>query len=199
MIKYSSETSLLHGEILISKDDVDKRIHDMAELIVKKYSGENPLFVGLLEGAVHFGAKLMSSIPYVAPASNTEFRYMDVKTYGDSQTADEETMIVQDLGPQVTVHDRPIVIVDDITDSGTTVKNTKKYLTEVRGATDVDFVALLDRQTAGQEKSVSPSEVGFVLENEPRWLVGMGLDDPKLPGGRWLPYVAVALNQPESH
>lgn len=199
MIEYASDYSRLHGEIIIPKTDIDRRIGEIAYRLVRKYSGQNPLFVGLLEGAVHFGSLLMREIVEKAPASNPELKYMDVKTYGDKQEAGPETMIRQDLGPNVTVHDRPVVIVDDITDSGTTIENTKKYLMDVRGATDVDFVALLDRQTHGQEKAVEPSEVGFILQNESRWLVGMGLDDPKLPGGRWLPYVAVALNQPESH
>jgi len=184
----------LHGEIVIPEIDINNRIAEMAEEILDLHS-ETPLFVALLNGAIPYATHLMYELQKQRPDYNPQLDFMVVKTYGDSQEA-SEPRILWDLAPQTIVHDRHVKVLDDIADSGATSNAVLDHFEQVRKACKVDMDVLIERE----HKPSRATTVGFRIA-ETRWLVGKGLDSPKTGqgGGRWLPYIAVSLDQPENH
>lgn len=193
MPRVENDCSHLHGEIVIPEHQIDERINEIALELIGKYRRRSPLFVALLDGAAPFASRLMTEIGKIDPSYNPQLDYMTVKTYGNSQEA-REPRIDKDLAPITIVHDRQVVILDDMADTGSTTAAVISHLRDARNAEHVETAVLVERQSTSSQAEI----VGFKIA-ETRWLVGMGLDAPGTGdgGGRWLPYVAVSIVQPE--
>ncbi|MBC7239234.1 MAG: hypoxanthine phosphoribosyltransferase, partial [Chloroflexi bacterium] len=67
------------GEVLISRDEIKKKVKELAAMISKDYEGKDPIFIGVLKGAIIFMADLLRSIPY-----SVFVDFMAVSSYGDA-------------------------------------------------------------------------------------------------------------------
>jgi hypoxanthine phosphoribosyltransferase len=171
-------------EILITKDQINKRSEELAKEISNYYADQNVrdntvIMIGLLKGCIPFMAKFLEYFEY-----NCETEYMVVSSYLGGVRTQAEPKINLDLN--MSVEGEHILIVEDIIDSGATLSYVKRYL-EFKGAADVKIVTLLDKPE-GRKVHLAPDWFGFEVQNQ--FLIGFGLDyQEKL---RNLPYIAIA-------
>ncbi|WP_106406371.1 hypoxanthine phosphoribosyltransferase [Bacillus marinisedimentorum] len=172
---------MMHNEIekvLISEEEIQKKVTELAEELSTEYKDRFPLAIGVLKGAMPFMADLLKRMDI-----HLEMDFMDVSSYGNSTVSSGEVKIVKDLNTPV--EGRDIVIIEDIIDSGLTLS----YLVELfrhRRAKSVKIVTLLDKPS-GRKSDVKADMVGFNVPDE--FVVGYGLDYAERY--RNLPYIGV--------
>ncbi|MDR1567923.1 MAG: hypoxanthine phosphoribosyltransferase [Streptococcaceae bacterium] len=165
-------------EVLFTKQEIEAKTQSLGRKLAKDYAGKNPLVIGVLKGAVPFLADLTRAID-----DHLEMDFMVVSSYHGGTKSSGEVKILKDL--DTSVEGRDILIVEDIIDTGRTLKylvNLFKY----RKATSVKIVTLLDKPE-GREVDISADYVCFNTPNE--FLVGYGLDYAEKY--RNLPYVGI--------
>lgn len=152
-------------EVLVDEDQISARLGELAREIDRDYSGREILLVGVLRGAVMVMADLSRKIH-----TPLEMDWMAVSSYGSGTKSSGVVRILKDLDTDV--HDRHVVIVEDIIDSGLTLSWLKSNL-EARGAASVRIATLLRKPDAAKV-DVDVAYVGFEIPNE--FVVGYGLD-----------------------
>ncbi|MDN5963515.1 MAG: hypoxanthine phosphoribosyltransferase [Actinomyces sp.] len=164
------------SNVLVSEEQIDARLSELAAEIDRDYAGREILLVGVLRGAIMVMADLSRKIH-----TPLEMDWMAVSSYGSGTKSSGVVRILKDLDTDV--HDRDVVIVEDIIDSGLTLSWLKDNL-ETRGAASVRIATLL-RKPGAAKVDVDVSYVGFDIPTE--FVVGYGLDyDEKY---RHLPFV----------
>lgn len=153
------------GETLVTADQLRDRITELGKEIAGDYDGKNPLLVAVLKGAFIFMADLARSIDIPL-----EVDFMAVSSYGASTRSSGVVRIVKDLDIDLT--DRHVLIVEDIIDSGLTLRYLRKTL-KARNPASLEVCALLVRE-GNQQAEVDLRYVGFRLP--PSFVVGYGLD-----------------------
>lgn len=164
--------------IIFSQEEIDKRTEELAQEIITDYEGQVPLLIGLLKGSIPFMADLVKRMDL-----QLEMDFMDVSSYHGGTESTGEVTIIRDLNTDV--KGREVLIVEDIVDSGRTLKLVVGLLKE-RGASSVKIVTLLDKRE-GRVVTIDADYVGFICPNE--FVVGYGLDYEEKY--RQLPYVGV--------
>lgn len=152
-------------DVLVTADQIDKRVAEMALEIDKAYAGKDLLLVGVLKGAVMFMADLSRAIQIPV-----QMDWMAVSSYGSGTQSSGVVRILKDLDADVL--GRHVVIVEDIIDSGLTLSWLISNL-KARGAASVEIVTLLRKPEAAKVE-VDVMLVGFDIPNE--FVVGYGLD-----------------------
>ena len=164
-------------EVLVSEEDIAKKIKELGKQITEDYKGKNLMLVGILKGAVIFMAELAKNINMPVLMD-----FMAVSSYGKSSTSTGVVRIIKDL--DCSIDDKDILIIEDIIDTGLTLS----YLTDnlrKRGANSVKIVTLLDKPDR-RKADVPVDYRGFTIPDE--FVVGYGLDYAEQY--RNLPYVA---------
>lgn len=151
--------------ILLSGDEIAERVTEIAEKITRDYAGESVLMVGILRGAVVFFAELVKKIDL-----DLRFDFMVVSSYGNSTDSSGEVRIVKDLSQPI--EGMNVIIVEDIIDTGYTLKNLMKLL-RTRNPKSLKICALLDKPSR-RKVELEGDYVGFKVPNE--FVVGYGLD-----------------------
>ena len=151
--------------ILISEDELDRRLSEMAADIDRDYEGRELLLVGVLKGAVMVMADLSRKLH--TPLS---MDWMAVSSYGMSTKSSGVVRILKDLDTDVAGRD--VLIVEDVIDSGLTLSWLKDNLLS-RGAASVEIAAALRKPEAAKVQG-DVAYVGFDIPNE--FVVGYGLD-----------------------
>ncbi|MEJ7837365.1 MAG: hypoxanthine phosphoribosyltransferase [Thermomicrobiales bacterium] len=166
------------ARILISREDIQHKIAEMAAEIDQEYANDIPLMICVLNGAVSFMADLMQAtkIPLTVD-------FMAISSYGASTKSSGVVRILKDLNDEI--EGRRIIIVEDIVDSGLTLQYLLDNLRR-RKPKDITVIALLKKDTPAAIP-VQVDRIGFTIPDE--FVVGYGLDY----AGRYrnLPYVAV--------
>jgi len=152
-------------EVLVTAEQIDKRIAELAAEIDKTYAGKDLVLVGVLKGAVMFMADLSRAIQIPV-----QMDWMAVSSYGSGTQSSGVVRILKDLDADIL--GRHILIVEDIIDSGLTLSWLISNL-KARGAASVEIVALLRKPDAAKV-NVDVALVGFDIPNE--FVVGYGLD-----------------------
>jgi hypoxanthine phosphoribosyltransferase len=163
--------------VLVAEGAIAARVAELARAIARDYAGENPVLVGVLQGAVPFVADLMRALPI-----DVTVDFIRASSYGAGTSSSGRVRLVADLA--VEVADRHVLIVDDIVDTGLTLATLKRTL-EARRPRSVRTCVLLDK-AGRRETDVTIDYVGFTIPNV--FVVGYGLDYGGLY--RNLPYVA---------
>ena len=169
-------------KVLVSEEELKKRVQELGAQLHEKYQGHRPLFLGVLKGSFIFMADLVRATQIMC-----DIEFMSVSSYQNGTVSSGRVQIRHDLEQDVT--GREIVIVEDILDSGNTLAFLKNYLL-AKGAKSISIVTLLDKP-ARREKAVSADLSGFVVPDE--FVVGYGLDYAQLY--RNLPYIGVLKPQ----
>lgn len=152
-------------EVLLTEEEIDKRVSELAKEISEEYRGKDLLVVGILKGAVIFLSDLVKRLEFPVMLD-----FMAVSSYGKSSVSTGEVRILKDL--DYSVEGKDILIVEDIIDTGLTLNYLKDILGK-RGAKGVKICTLLDkpdRRTVG----VNIDFLGFEIPDE--FVVGYGLD-----------------------
>ena len=166
------------GRVVITEEQLRTRIAEMGEEIGRDYAGQNPILVGVLQGAFLFMADLIRAIPIDL---TTDF--IGLSSYGSGTNSSGQVRLVSDLS--MSVENRDVLIVEDIVDTGLTLAYLKRNL-EARHPRSVRVCVLADKVERRQIE-VPVDYVGFTVPNV--YVVGYGFDY----GGvfRNVPYVAV--------
>jgi hypoxanthine phosphoribosyltransferase len=173
----------LIGEILVQPDDLKRRVRELGQAISRDYAGKDLLLVGVLKGAVFFLADLMRQIDLPC-----EVDFMAVSSYGSATDSSGVVRILKDLDRAI--EGRNVIIVEDIVDSGLTLKYLLRNL-GARGPASLEVCALLTKPER-RKVELDAKYVGFEIPD--RFAIGYGLDHAEKH--RNLPYVA-ALREDE--
>jgi hypoxanthine phosphoribosyltransferase len=170
------------GEILVQADQLKHRIRELGEQISRDYEDKDLLLVGVLKGAVFFLSDLMRHISIPC-----EVDFMAVASYGSATDSSGVVRILKDL--DAAIEGRDVLIVEDIVDSGLTLKYLLRNL-GARGPASLEVCALLTKPER-RKVELRAAYVGFEIPN--KFVIGYGLDFAERY--RNLPYVA-ALVEP---
>ena len=152
-------------EILITEEEIDRKVRELAAILSEEYRAKNPLAICVLKGAAFFMTDLIKRMDI-----ELEVDFMDVSSYGQQSQSSGEVKIIKDLN--TTVQGRHVLVVEDIIDTGLTLK----YLVDLlrhRKAESVKVVTLLDKPRR-RKVDFKPDWVGFKVPDE--FVVGYGLD-----------------------
>jgi hypoxanthine phosphoribosyltransferase len=175
-------------DIIATPEEVDRRIEEMAEEISRRYKAAKPLFICLLRGSAPFTSKLLFALTRTSPNFHPELDYMTVKTYG-SRLQSRPPELVMDLAPDTEVKGRTVIILDDVLDEGQTAEFTTNHLKSL-GAAHVDLIVLVQKR---KTRSVYQEASLFGFEAPDEWVIGMGMDDPRISkeAYRWTDYIGI--------
>lgn len=152
--------------ILYSKEEIDAIVARLGEEISRDYAGKDLVLIAVLRGAVVFMGDLMRNI--TVPCS---IDFMAVSSYGDGVKSSGVVRIIKDLDTDI--KGRDVLIVEDILDSGLTLKYLMKYLSN-RNPNSLEVAAFLWKDVEGRQSAVDPKYVGTHCPDE--FVVGYGLD-----------------------
>jgi hypoxanthine phosphoribosyltransferase len=173
--RVSSEPGL--GEVLVTAEDLQRRVIELGEEISRDYAGRSLLLIGVLKGAVFFLSDLMRYIDIPV-----EVDFMAVASYGSATDSSGVVRILKDL--DAAIEDRDVLIVEDIVDSGLTLQYLLRNLGS-RNPRTLEVCALLTKPER-RKVDLPTRYVGFEIPD--RFVVGYGLDYAERH--RNLPYVA---------
>jgi hypoxanthine phosphoribosyltransferase len=165
-------------KVLISEERLQERVRELAAEITRDYADKCPVLVCVLKGAVLFMADLCRLLDF-----DLEMDFMAISSYGSSTDSSGVVRILKDL--DMDIEGRHVLVVEDIIDSGLTLKYLTKNLTS-RNPASLEIITLLDKP--GRRKAVLPCRyTGFEIQNE--FVIGYGLDAAEK--GRNLPHISV--------
>ncbi len=167
----------MQHSVIIDEEKIQSRIRELAQIISTDYKSKQPLLVGILKGAFMFMADLSRQIHEIHSVD-----FMAVSSYGSSTTSSGVVRILKDLDTPIT--NRHVIIVEDIIDSGLTLKYITNLL-KARLPASLQVCALLDKKEKHPEE-VLAKYIGFEIPD--KFVIGFGLDyDQKY---RNLPYIS---------
>lgn len=155
------------ARILIPRDRIQARVAEMAEAITKSYGDEarEIVIVAILSGSVIFLADLIRHLPF-----KMKLGLMTVSRYRGAATSGGETLLKSAV--DLPLENRHVLLIDDILDSGGTLRAVCEDLRKQRPA-DLKLAVLL-RKPSKAPKDIIPDFVGFDIEDV--FVVGYGLD-----------------------
>ena len=164
--------------VIVSEEDLQKRVKELASQVDKDYEGKDLLLLGVLKGAVMAVADLSRAMQ-----RHVEMDWMAVSSYGSGTKSSGVVRILKDLDRDIT--GRNVLIIEDIVDTGLTLSWLKANL-ESRGVGNVEILTILRKPEAAQVE-VNVKYVGFDIPTD--FVIGYGLDfDEKY---RNLPFIGV--------
>ena len=163
---------------LYSEEDIAEMTKRLGQQLTKDYAGKRVLVVGALKGAIFFLNDLLREMDLAC-----DIDFIDVSSYGNGTESSGKITVTHDLEADVTGRD--VLIVEDIVDTGLTLKFMKDELLS-RGANSVKCCVLLNK-TARRTTEVDVEYYGTHVGNE--FVIGYGMDFAGLY--RNLPYIGV--------
>jgi hypoxanthine phosphoribosyltransferase len=153
------------ARVLLTEEQIDVRIRELAIEVAKDYEGRDLLLVGVLKGALMVMADLSRAL-----GRHAQMDWMAVSSYGSGTTSSGVVRILKDLDTDIAgLH---VLIVEDILDSGLTLSWLVRNLGS-RGPASVEVLTLM-RKPEALRVPLTPKYVGFDIPNE--FVVGYGLD-----------------------
>lgn len=165
-------------ELLIPREAIKKRVKELARQISSDYEGKEPILIGILNGVIFFFADLMREI-----SIPTRMDFIRAASYGSEMESSGSIRLTKDV--EMPVKGKPVLLVEDIVDTGLTLTHIVKNL-ESKGTESLRICALIDKLER-RNIDVSIDYCGFKINEG--FLVGYGLDyDEKY---RYLPDICV--------
>lgn len=164
--------------VLISEEELQKRIGELGQQLAKDYDGKDPIFVGVLKGVVNFFTDMVRATPI-----RCQYEFMAVSSYGGGTSTSGNVKLLKDVS--CNIKGRHVVILEDILDSGLTLKFVTEHLRAMEPAS-LKICTLLDKPER-RKVDIFADYVGFTIPNE--FVVGFGLDYQEFY--RNLPFVGV--------
>lgn len=171
-------------ESFLSAEQISARVDALAEQIRTDYAGRPLVMVCVLKGSLLFFADLARRL-----GPEVRFDYVAVASYHGGTESSGRVRFMADLSSSI--EDKDVLLVEDIVDTGTTMRYLLGVLRE-RGPSSVEVVTLLDKPSR-RTVEVDVRYVGFEIPDV--FVVGYGMDyDERLRG---LPYIAVLRQLPD--
>lgn len=150
---------------LYTRAQIDKRVAEMAKQISADFAGSELIALCVLKGAVFFCTDLMRNM-----SMDVALDFIQVSSYGNQKYSSGVVTILKE--PQLDMRGKAVLIVEDIIDSGLSMREVHSYI-ESRGASKVKTATFLDKPKA-RKVPFAADYVGFSIE--PQFVVGYGLD-----------------------
>lgn len=167
-------------EILLTQEQIQEKVKELAKTICEEYAGKNPVFIGVLKGVVIFFADMVRAIDIPC-----QIDFMWISSYGSGAESTGKMNVKRDISADL--KGRHVVILEDIFDTGNSLEFTYHHLLSKEPAS-LKICTLLDKpERRNPAVTVKPDYVGFVIPNE--FVVGYGLDYDEYY--RNLPYVGI--------
>jgi hypoxanthine phosphoribosyltransferase len=163
---------------LLSSERLQARVTELGQQITRDYAGQELLVIGILKGAFVFCADLIRTIDLPV-----DIDFMAVSSYGAGTESSGAIKILKDI--DASVEGRHVLLVEDIVDSGLTLKYLCEYL-EHQHPASLKVCVLLDKPSR-RKTTVLVNYVGFTIPDE--FIVGYGIDWAQRY--RHLPYVGM--------
>ena len=168
-------------KVLIDEQTVQNRIKELAEQIKKDYQGKEITLICILKGSVFFTVDLAKKID-----SDVKLEFIRVSSYGEGTCSSGEIKMKLDL--KDSIQGKDVIVVEDIIDTGRTLKYLVEYL-ELKKPNSIKLCTLLNKQER-RVCEVKVDYIGFDIPDE--FVIGYGLDyDEKY---RNLPYIGYFEN-----
>ncbi|MEA2343552.1 MAG: hypoxanthine phosphoribosyltransferase [Thermoanaerobaculia bacterium] len=151
---------------LFSKSDIERRVAEMGAEITRDLAGSELIALCVLKGAMFFCSDLMRHIGF-----DVALDFIQVSSYGDQKTSSGVVTLLKE--PQLDMHGKSVLIVEDIIDSGLSMNEVFRYIKLDRGAREVRTATFLDKPTA-RRIPFKADYVGFSID--PKFVIGYGLD-----------------------
>lgn len=151
--------------VLISENLLQDRIKELAKQIEKDYESKEIVVVSVLRGAVFFTVDLTKNIN-----NKINFEFIEASSYGDGFKTTGDIKINKDIS--ASIEGKDVLIVEDIIDSGRTLKYLKEHL-KTKNAKSVKICTLLNKPER-REVEVDVDYIGFDIPN--KFVLGYGLD-----------------------
>lgn len=165
-------------KILISEEEINQRIKELAKTLDKDYENKNPIVICILKGSIHFFSVLTREMKI-----KLEYDFMSLSSYGANTFSSGEVKLVRDLS--TSIEGRHVLIIEDIVDSGHTLSYLLKTLGS-RNPASIKLCTLLDKKC----RRVVPLEADYIgFDIDDYFVVGYGLDYDEYY--RNLPFIGV--------
>ncbi len=168
-VNKAAEDQIVIGEDvfvpLISEEVLQKRISELGVQISEDYKGRTPVFIGVLNGAFIFLSDLIKNV-----AVDCEIDFFKLSSYGDEKISSGRVKLIKELNCDV--NGRDIIIVEDIVDSGLSIKFIEELM-ENHHPASMKVVSLLSKPNS-LRYNVKIDYIGFDIPS--KFVIGYGLD-----------------------
>ena len=151
--------------VLITKEELDKKVEELGRQISKDYEGKELIIIGVLKGGFIFLSDLARKITIPV-----DLDFMSVSSYGDSSKSSGVVRIIKDVDTNIS--GKHVLIVEDIIDTGLTLNHLVELL-KTRGPLSVKICAALDKPSR-RKVDVKIDYKGIEIPDE--FVIGYGLD-----------------------
>lgn len=150
---------------LITREQINQRVAEMAKEISAEFAGSDLIALCVLKGAMFFCADLVRHMDI-----DVALDFIQISSYGNQKYSSGVVTILKE--PQLDMRGKNVLIVEDIIDSGLSIREVTNYI-ESRGAAKVKTASFLDKPKA-RKVPFAPDYVGFSID--PQFVIGYGLD-----------------------
>lgn len=165
------------GKILFTQEQIWERAKEMGIQISKDYEGEEIVVIGTLKGAIMWMSDILKNL-----SLDTKIDFISASSYGSGTMSSGVVKITKDI--HMDLFNKNVLIIEDIIDTGTTLKYLKDYIGE-RNPKSIKICTLLDKPSR-RIADVQGDYIGFTVDD--LFVIGYGLDyDQKF---RNLPYIS---------
>ena len=148
----------------ITRDKIQERIREIGKEITRAYKGRKPLFLCVLNGAFPFASELFLNVD-----TDAEIAFIRLKSYEGTASSG---VVKEVMGLTEDVSGRPVIVVEDIVDTGKTIKRLVERLKQENPAEIIIATLLFKPESLCTD--VTPDYVGFSIP--PKFIIGFGLD-----------------------
>jgi hypoxanthine phosphoribosyltransferase len=167
--KFKKPEEYQEGDIIISSDEIDNRLDELAAQLAKEYKEKRALLVGLLTGAAWVTVDLFERL-HILGITDAQLTFMKVSSYQNGDSATYEPRIEYDM--LINPKERHVILVDDIADTGKTLAQVAVLL-KSKDVASITSIVLIDKPER-REISYKPDYIGFEIPNI--WIQGRGMD-----------------------
>jgi len=165
------------GKVLFTQEDITKRAKELAKQIDEDFKGEEVILLGTLKGSIPWLVDIMKHTTI-----ETKLDFISASSYGSSTTSSGVVKIKYDAS--INMYNENVIVVEDIIDTGNTLKYVIEKLKE-RGPKTIKICTMLNKE-ARRTTDIHADYVGFDVDD--LFVIGYGLDfDQKFRG---LPYIS---------
>lgn len=175
---WTTDVQQIVDEVVLSESEIQNRVEELAQEVSEDYRGEELLIVGILRGAFVFMSDIIRKMNVPLTVD-----FMMVSSYGNSRTSSGVVRIINDT--KENIHERHVLILEDIIDTGLTYHSLKRTL-ETRDPASLSVCTLLNKPE-NRQVDVPIDYTGFDIPD--RFVVGYGLD--YMEYFREIPYIFV--------
>jgi hypoxanthine phosphoribosyltransferase len=151
--------------LFLSEETIQKRITELGEQISKDYKGSFPIFIGVLNGSFLFMSDLLKNVTLAC-----EVDFFKLSSYGDAKISSGNVKLIKELNADI--RDRNVIIVEDIVDTGLSIKFIEELIMSHSPASMK--VASLLLKPESLKHNVKIDYIGFEIPN--KFVIGYGLD-----------------------